>query len=894
MPEGEREVNQFQVSQPNTTHVAENFSKGDRVLGDGLNDVVGDIHEPKGDSRVDGSQKPQKQTKNVFSSCSSDSPRTTSSQLPGHGLEDAARRVGQSHPGVRRDTSQVMDGGRAPNSSCTTTRRTWCGSRQASPDRLAEMGHQAHCGQQEEGHSPGVLPGPEDSPDHERDHCPTAKGCHDTHLRDQSPGSNRSGGIRQGLVSFVRGGEDGRELLCLGSENLGGGWHVPPTSPTGQMAAVGTERHNTRTNRCQDEQQGAQLEPPDPERDRYEGDGCPEHEQPRQQSSSHGCHGSDHGHDEGTEGGDCRPSRTTATQESGEFRRELQRGEWPEHIAERQSECQSAAVSSSLEGRSSLSEKHAKQIELQSMAALPKTFQSLVTGDRKTVLLEVACSPESVLSRVTQETVGYEEAAIRCSHWNNHDLSTGEGVKLVLSQIDRLRPAHVWISTECGPYSPMQNLNQKDEHQRQQLEEKRKAVLKQYVGASCILHYAIQRGCHVTWEWSEKCQAWRLPLIQKIMSRYQMWVSVVHGCQVNLRDPKTKHHLHKGWKLMTTHKRLSRMMDLPCKCYKDTKHAKCEGRLTGLSAYYTPEFAKRVVSAILQEMTHSMVVDELGGESQLPQGFGSGAACMCDHLKQHGSTQQCGSCCQVDSNFWDDNAMMNENPKEGMFKGDPKQVEMIKKQLYKLHAASGHGNTRHMVEALQKRGAPKHVLQLARDFECAICKEKHKVNHKHVASLEPLPPKWSSLEADGGKWIHPVTGEYVEFAMIIDQGSRFRAARIMCRGKHKTMKASMFLHYLQEGWCQYFGHPQHLRLDPAGAFKSNEVEDYCNKHGIFLDFIPGEAHWKLGVCEQAIQGTKELLTKLTGGGPCYGGENLQYKGVGSWVFTHTTCAGPCS
>jgi hypothetical protein len=238
--------------------------------------------------------------------------------------------------------------------------------------------------------------------------------------------------------------------------------------------------------------------------------------------------------------------------------------------------------------------------------------------------------------------------------------------------------------------------------------------------------------------------------------------------------------------------------------------------------------------------------------------------------------------------------MMNENPKEGMFKGDPKQVEMIKKQLYKLHAASGHGNTRHMVEALQKRGAPKHVLQLARDFECAICKEKHKVNHKHVASLEPLPPKWSSLEADGGKWIHPVTGEYVEFAMIIDQGSRFRAARIMCRGKHKTMKASMFLHYLQEGWCQYFGHPQHLRLDPAGAFKSNEVEDYCNKHGIFLDFIPGEAHWKLGVCEQAIQGTKELLTKLTGGGPCYGGENLQYKGVGSWVFTHTTCAGPCS
>ena len=26
--------------------------------------------------------------------------------------------------------------------------------------------------------------------------------------------------------------------------------------------------------------------------------------------------------------------------------------------------------------------------------------------------------------------------------------------------------------------------------------------------------------------------------------------------------------------------------------------------------------------------------------------------------------------------------------------------------------------------------------------------------------------------------------------------------------------------------------------------------------------IPGEAHWLLGTCEQAIKGTKEVLTKL--------------------------------
>ena len=145
--------------------------------------------------------------------------------------------------------------------------------------------------------------------------------------------------------------------------------------------------------------------------------------------------------------------------------------------------------------------------------------------------------------------------------------------------------------------------------------------------------------------------------------------------------------------------------------------------------------------------------------------------------------------------------------------------------------------------------------------------EKRKVSHKHVASLEALPPKWATISGDGGKWIHPHTGEHVEFLLLIDEGSRFRMGKVMCKGRKQTMNAMMFTNYLREGWCQYFGFPQNLRLDPAGAFRSNEVERFCDKHGIYLDFIPGEAHWKLGVCEQAIQGVKTLMDKLAEGDP---------------------------
>jgi hypothetical protein len=426
---------------------------------------------------------------------------------------------------------------------------------------------------------------------------------------------------------------------------------------------------------------------------------------------------------------------------------------------------------------------------------------------------------------------------------------------------------HVWISTDCGPYSPIQNLNMRTEDQRAQLDEKRKEVLRQYVGASCVLHYAIQKGCHVSWEWSQKCLAWRLPMIQQIQQKYQPWIVVTNGCQVNLRDPKTQKLAHKGWKVMTTHKRLSMLLDLPCRCPKSVEHAKCEGSLTGQSAYYTKEFAQRVATALCQELSHGMLVGELNGEPQLVPGFGIGTMCVCEDLKRHGNHQKCGSC--VESEF-----LVHAGKHDGVVKGcddhamvqtpqDPKKEdERIKKQLYQLHAASGHGHVRHMVEALQKRGASAQVLRLAKEFTCSICQEKHKVAHKHMSTLEPLPPKFSSVSADGGHWIHPGSHEHVEFLLIIDEGSRFRTGKIMCKGKHKTMNAAMFNQYFHEGWCQYFGLPQSLRLDPAGAFRSNEVEDMCNRHGIFLDFIPGEAHWKLGACEQAIQGTKELMTKL--------------------------------
>ena len=186
----------------------------------------------------------------------------------------------------------------------------------------------------------------------------------------------------------------------------------------------------------------------------------------------------------------------------------------------------------------------------------------------------------------------------------------------------------------------------------------------------------------------------------------------------------------------------------------------------------------------------------------------------------------------------------------------------LQKKLYLLHAATGHGSIRHLVEALKRRGASPEVVEAARNFKCSVCHERQRVGPRNLASLEPLPPKWHTISADVGNWYHNGSGEHVQFLVVIDECTRFRTARILTRGSKQQPSASACLQYLQEGWVQYFGLPRTLRLDPAGAFRSQAIESYCDKHGIFLDVVPGEAHWQVGTVEQAVQGIKQLLEKL--------------------------------
>ena len=781
-----------------------------------------------------------------------------------------------------------------------------------------------------------------------------------------------------------------------------------------------------------------------------------------------------------------------------------------------------------------LPESAARHLEQQAWALVPGLMQELIGAERP-VLMEVACSGNSILTRTVQQQTGKECAALQCAEWNHCDLGTPQGITLVLEQIEQLRPQHVWIAPTGSAFSPMQNLNQKTPKQQAEPQEKRQAAMKLYKGCVKVMFFCAQSGIHATWEWPERCQAWRLPIIQSMLRDLGLHVATTQGCRVNLRESEQGSFLQKGWKLATTHQRLAEVMHMPCHCPCNYQHARSESRLLQQSGSYTPEYAKRVVSVLLQELNHQGVVQECKGQSSLLEGFGEGPRCTCGSEKRTQQESQCAWCllqegnvtlrplnpdnlklqepwttggdmadqgqgffgdsegdqgevevqelcesceglqeCELlarklyeQNNFSHDmceqllqaiprgqlktkrnlakqpcaiyitfglyahgamygvtrnteqfpnvvrylnsylkkhcggeakwtsvvinfgsrlplhrdlhnsgehpnhmiglgpytggelwvgehrpgnerqktttkvlpdgsslsgsqhptrhrvvqfypkqwhqtqawvgdritvtgfvsrgynrvssgvrrslwrkgfevpavrarvsdtcqsaNVADTSNSNSGVAPLSQKEEERIKHSLYKLHAATGHGSTRHLVTALRRRGASESVLRLAQDFSCPICAEKRHVTPRHVASLEPLPPRWSTLAGDVGDWRHPTTGEHVQFLLLIDENSRYRVARILTRGVKQTPSAAACLHYIREGWIQYFGEPQTIRLDPAGAFRSKALEEFADRHHIYLDIIPGEAHWQMSACEGAIKGVKEVMNKL--------------------------------
>lgn len=312
-----------------------------------------------------------------------------------------------------------------------------------------------------------------------------------------------------------------------------------------------------------------------------------------------------------------------------------------------------------------------------------KAWQQLVQHHRP-LLMELACFENSILSEEVQKRYS-TNSSIRLSNWNGADLETEEGVQFAIKMLRQHRPVHLWISCECGPYSPLQRLNQKNPQQVQQLHDKQQRVRRQYQGALRVAEEAFRLKTEVHWELSQRCEAWSLPEIVDYVSRHKLEKVSCAGCTVGLRTRDQSKLMCKSWTIATKNERLLQHLNL--RCQKNHPKGKCEAGESSHTARYTNSFARKVVDSLCMSEVWSKIVQEI-----------------------HASLEE-----QANP------AEQEDEPQGIRVEVDDREREEIVRRIQHVHRCTGHGDMKGLVKALQKRGAAPHVVELAKQWECPTC-----------------------------------------------------------------------------------------------------------------------------------------------------------------------------
>ena len=444
--------------------------------------------------------------------------------------------------------------------------------------------------------------------------------------------------------------------------------------------------------------------------------------------------------------------------------------------------------------------------------------------------MEICCGPESRLTARVQQLGGRAE---RVGLHNNMDLSKAFGLKRATEFCEATRPRYMWISTICGPTSPLQQLNTKTEKQADNLRKKQQYSRRMIKNCLILARDQIERGGHVTWEWPRANKAWKYKEVQQFFYELEqqghMFEARLDGCQVGVVAPDNGKPMRKPWTIMSTDPHLSHCLDLSCN--GSHEHVECVGHCrAAASALYPPRMCSIIARHVMSEQASAFLhTSETPSET-----FANEQASR----KQKGEEETTGQ------------EQQPTNETEGM---TLQQLKHIKDAIHKLHVRSGHPTNQALVNCLRARGVPKHVLALAKEHKCDSCHEvKLPVPHAKV-SLHKSEVLWQVVQMDIGQL--KVGNTVIHFLLMMDEASRFASICELFRHpitESRNATTEEIIVALETHWCQHHGFPGVIRADPEGSFRGYNLSLWAQERGIDLALTPGEDHGQTGDVEALI------------------------------------------
>ena len=441
-----------------------------------------------------------------------------------------------------------------------------------------------------------------------------------------------------------------------------------------------------------------------------------------------------------------------------------------------------------------------------------------------------------------------------------HDLTKVQHQEDALNDILHHRPKLVWIALPCTKWSPWQRLNYFG--RKQQLRRLRMAQRKLVRFARRCAELQLACGGEVVFEHPMMSDMWIDSSFAEVMSDPRMQRIDLDMCQFNLRAVSDGGLLRKPTTLMCSHGVFHH--GLGHRCTGGHDHTPTAGQNTRAAGIYSYEFCNAVVDCFESELaTRAWMSFPVRRESDdMSDGYEPGTP-LHDHddihmedsdvpMDVYDGGDQGDSGAHGDSVVHDSKAHCDEGHLDHVPHGDdsptgityPPHVGKHTAQiLRRLHQNLGHPRNEDLARHLRLSGARDDVVKAAHQLKCATCERHANPGTRRPAKVVVALDFNQEIGVDTFVLYTP-SNMKINVLSILDIASGYHVVKAL-KGRKSSDISEAFL----EAWVSWAGAPLRLIADQERGLMK-EFTDEMEKHGIKIEYVAGQAHWKNGPVER--------------------------------------------
>eukprot|EP00435_Cladocopium_sp_Y103_P039269 s577_g10.t1 len=241
---------------------------------------------------------------------------------------------------------------------------------------------------------------------------------------------------------------------------------------------------------------------------------------------------------------------------------------------------------------------------------------------------------------------------------------------------------------------------------------------------------------------------------------------------------------------------------------------------------------------------------------------------------------------QADPPLREDNPQhaIDINDKEISFPPDKHYDNDTKTVVSRLHRNLGHPPAAELKKLLAMNGIRNQkIIMAVEDMVCSSCQR----------TRTPVKPPPATVPDVGFRqfadaiqldivYIRDITGRNYPVLGVIDECTHLHQAAVL----ESRLPGEVLKKFVQI-WAQPFGYPLIARLDPDGSFRA-EFEEYLDTTGTQTDFIPPEAHHRIGLIERHNSTLRDIAERIIDAQGVAGPEQMELA-IASTVFSKNAC-----